>query len=461
MSAQWVAMAAGGRVVRTGPSALGAEVDTRRLRKGGLFAALPGARRDGHEFLEEAAAKGAAGLLVAEDRLESLSLPEGPFVVAVKDPGKALAGIASSWRALFPLPSAALTGSFGKSTTKEILAALLGGRAKGVVASPASFNNQIGVPLTLLALDGESRALVAEVGTNAPGEVASLADLVRPQVGIVTGIGPVHLEGLGSEEGVAREKAALLEALPPGGSAILDRESPWFEFLACRAPCPVFSVAFEHPGADLRAKALELHPDSLEIRVEGSTFFLPLPGRHNAKNFLLALGAFLAMGGEIREGARNLAGFTPVPGRLTWRTLPPGIQVLDDSYNSNLPAARAALEVLASTPCGGRRIALLGEMLESGARAEELHQALGRAAAGNDFLLLVGGPVMEAARRGALQAGMKEDQVFRVPDSKEAGRILAGLAGKGDLVLLKGSRGVKIEEALGPLREREAGGRAL
>ncbi len=461
MSAEWVARAAGGRLLRTGPDALGAEVDTRRPLEGKLFAALKGSRRDGHEFLEEAAAKGAAGFLAAEEKVGGLSLPEGPFVVAVEEPRKALAGIASAWRGLFSLPAAAVTGSFGKSTTKEILAALLGGRKKGVTASPASFNNDIGVPLTLLSLREESRALVAEVGSNAPGEVAFLSALVRPSVGIVTGVGPVHLEGLGSEEGVTREKASLLEGLPPDGTAVLDRESPWFEFLARKAPCRVLSVALEDPAADLAAEAVDAGPASLRIRAGGNTFSLPLPGRHNAKNLLLALGAFLAMGGDPAEGARNLAGFTPVPGRLSLRSLPSGIGVLDDTYNSNLPAAKAALEVLAAAPCRGRRIALLGEMLESGARGEELHEELGRAAAVADFLILVGGPVMEAARRGALRAGMEAGRVRLAPDASRAGKILAEVAEKGDLVLLKGSRAVRTEEALQSLLEGEEDGRAL
>ncbi len=461
MSAEWVARAAGGRVLRPGPDALGAEVDTRRPLEGRLFAALSGARRDGHEFLGEAASKGAAGLLAAEEKVEGLSLPEGPFVVAVEDPREALARLAAAWRGLFSLPAAAVTGSFGKSTTKEILAALLGGRERGITVSPASFNNDIGVPLTLLSLREESPALVAEVGSNAPGEVAFLAELVRPAVGIVTGVGPVHLEGLGSEEGVAREKASLLESLPPGGTAVLDKESPWFEFLARKAPCRVFSVALEDPGADLAAEGIQVGPVSLEIRVQGNTFSLPLPGRHNAKNLLLALGAFLAMGGDLGDGARNLAGFSPVPGRLTVRSLPSGIRILDDSYNSNLPAARAALEVLASTPCSGRRIAVLGEMLESGPRTEDLHRELGRAAAGGDFLVRVGGPAMEAARRGALKAGMEEARIRLAPDASKAGKILAGLAKRGDLVLLKGSRAVRTEEALRPLLEGEEDSRAL
>ena len=461
MSAEWVARAAGGRVLRLGPDALGAEVDTRRPLEGKLFAALSGARRDGHEFLEEAAAKGAAGLLAAEGKVKNLSFPEGPFVVAVEDPRKALAGIASAWRGLFSLPAAAVTGSFGKSTTKEILAALLGGRERGVTVSPASFNNDIGVPLTLLSLREDSRFLVAEVGSNAQGEVAFLSDLVRPSVGIVTGVGPVHLEGLGSEEGVAREKASLLETLPGDGAAVLDRESPWFEFLARKAPCRIVSVALQDRAADLAAEEVRPGPASLEMRVKGTRFSLPLPGRHNAKNLLLALGAFVAMGGELEEGARNLAGFSPVPGRLTTRTLSSGIRILDDTYNSNLPAARAALEVLAATPCAGRRIAVLGEMLESGSRAGELHRELGRAAAGVDFLVLVGGTVMEEARRGALAAGMEEKRIRLVPEASQAGKILAGFAESGDLVLLKGSRAVRTEEALRPLLRGEEDSRAL
>lgn len=462
MTARWVARAVEGRLVRSGPPALGAEVDTRRVREGVLFAALRGTRRDGHEFLEEAAVRGAAGLLVAEDKVEGLPLPEGPFVVAAGDPRRALGKLALAWRENFALPAAGVTGSFGKSTTKEILAALLGGRESGVTASPASFNNDIGVPLTLLSLREESPALIAEIGSNAPGEVAALAGLVRPSVGVVTGVGPVHLEGFGDEEGVAREKASLLEALPGDGTAVLDRESPWFEFLAGKSPCPVLSTGLEHPGADLRPEGMELGSSSVKIRLKGIEFSLPLPGAHNAKNLLMALGAFLAMGGKLEEGARALESrFSPVPGRLSTRILPSGVRILDDSYNSNLPAARAALEVFFSTPCEGRRIALLGEMLESGIRAESLHEELGRAAAGADLLLLVGGPVMEAAKRGALESGVPEDRIHLESDSARAGKVLARLARRGDLVLLKGSRGVRTEEALAPLLEREEGRRAL
>jgi len=462
MSAEWTAGVTGGTVVRSGPAALGAEVDTRRLRKGALFAALAGTRRDGHDFLGEAAGRGAAGLLVAREKLAGLDLPQGPFVVAVEDPVEALALLARAWRRLFPVPSAAVTGSFGKSTTKEILAALLGGRRGGVTASPASFNNHIGVPLTLLAMGEETKFLVTEIGSNAPGEVASLAELAAPRVGIVTGVGPVHLEGLGDEEGVAREKGALLEALPEEGTAVLDRESPWFGFLAERSPCRVLSAALEDRAAEIRPDGVEIGPSSVKIRWKGIDFSLPLPGRHNAKNLLLALGAFLSLGGEPEEGARNLESFTPVPGRLSLRILPSGVRVLDDSYNSNLPAASAALDVLSSTACRGRRIALLGEMLESGGRAGELHRELGRRAAGAaDLLFFVGGSPVEAACRGALERGIPEEKVRRFPSAEEAGEALAELVRPGDLVLLKGSRGIGLERVLRFLEEGKEGGRAV
>jgi len=322
--------------------------DTRQLRAGDLYVALQGERFDGHEFLAQAQAAGAVGALVS--RRVDHALPQ----LLVGDTLTALQLYGASWRADFDLPVVAVTGSNGKTTTKQMLAAIFAARGP-VLATQGNLNNHIGVPLTLLSLRAEHRTAVIEMGANHPGEIALLARLARPQIGVVTQAGDAHLEGFGSREGVARAKGELFAALGAGGIAVInadDMYAPLWREMAGEAS--VLSFGF-HEDADVRA--VQVQPWSLEMPTamrfelqtpEGrSTVELPLPGRHNIANALAAAACGVALGLAAEEIAQGLSRMQLPQGRVNWKHTPAGARVIDDSYNANPTSLRAGLELLA------------------------------------------------------------------------------------------------------------------
>jgi UDP-N-acetylmuramoyl-tripeptide--D-alanyl-D-alanine ligase len=433
----------------------GVSIDSRSLAVGEAFFAIKGHRLDGHAYLAEAAGRGSACLVVHE--LPDEVPPNVPLVL-VQDTTKALGRLAAWHRAKFTLPVVAVTGSNGKTTTKELIAAILGTRWN-TLKPEGSFNNQWGLPLTLLALGPDHGALVVELGTNQPGEIADLAALARPTVGVVTVVAPVHTEFLGSLEGVRDEKAGLVRALPPDGVAVLNADDPRVASMArdTRARVLTFGTA---AGADVRVVGEVTDGPAglaftLEHRGASQRIVLPLTGRHNVTNALAAAGAGLALGFSLPTIAEGLAGARPVKGRCVWR--PAGhVRILDDTYNANPASVRAALDTVAAHREGARLVVVLGDMLELGPGADDAHREIGRYAASTAGATVVVGMGRHAAAlvEGARAAGAGEAQHTETFEDTVA-FLLKELV-PGDLVLVKGSRGMRMERIVDALVARLA-----
>ncbi len=414
----------------------GVSTDTRTLRAGELFVALEGPRFDGHDHLASAAAAGAAGALV---RRAHPALP----CLEVADPQVALAQLASAWRSRFDLPLVAVTGSSGKTTVKELTAAALAG-AGPVLATRGNRNNHIGVPLTLLELRDTHRAAVVEMGMSHAGEIAHLADLARPTVGVISNAGAAHLEGLGSVAAVARAKGELIEHLPADAVAVLNADdahlSLWRQLAGTRRVC-TFGLG---AAADVTAH-YRLRVDGSEVELltpAGSAHAcLQLLGRHNVRNALAATAAALAAGRPLSEIAAGLGRVRPVPGRLFPLAGRNGVRVIDDSYNAHPSSVQAAIDVLRELP--GQRLLVLGDMGELGAEAPALHAQCGAAAraAGIDRLLTLGPLSAAAAAAFGPGAGAFDDRAALLD-------ALAPSLQAGVTVLVKGSRSAGMEQVV-------------
>ena len=432
----------------------GVSIDSRTIAVGEAFFAIKGHRLDGHAYLGEAAGRGCACLVVHELPDE---LPPNIPLVLVPETTKALGRLAAWHRAKFSIPVVAVTGSNGKTTTKELVAAILGTRWN-TLKPAGSFNNQWGLPLTLLGLGPEHGALVVELGTNQPGEIAGLAALAVPTVGVVTVVAPVHVEFLGSIEGVREEKAALVRALGPDGVAVLNADDPRVASMArdTRARVLTFGLA---AGASVRAVGEVVDgPDGLAFTLEHAgarrAITLGLSGRHNVINALAAAGAGLALGFELDEIAAGLATAKPAKGRCVWRAAGE-VRILDDTYNANPASVRAALDTVAAHREGARLVAVLGDMLELGPGAEEVHREIGRYTVQTGVSILVGmgrhaALIVEAGRA----AGVPEAQHTETFEDTVAFLLKALVPGA--LVLVKGSRGMRMERIVDALVARLA-----
>jgi UDP-N-acetylmuramoyl-tripeptide--D-alanyl-D-alanine ligase len=454
--------ASGARLVAGTPDLplAGVSTDTRTLRSGELFLALRGPNFDGNRFAGQALAAGAAALLLAEGDGPTGLDPAAPLA-RHPDPRRALADLGAWYRSTLAAPVVGVTGSCGKTTTKNILHALFTRRFP-VVASPSSFNNDIGVPLTLCLADDSTRLLVVEMGTNHPGEIAALCRIARPEIGIITNVGASHLGGLGSLAGVAREKGALAEALPRTGLCVLNAASRHRRELAERTCARVVTFSVEGNGAergDLDARALFFHAGGTTFRLtgmglDGREVTSPLLGTHNVENLLAALCAASGLGVELETLLEAVPDLRPGRSRLERRELG-GVMLLDDCYNANPQSVRAALRVLAGWQGERRRVLVLGDMLELGERSSELHRSVGRELAreGVELLVLVGTEVAAAAA-GAREAGLPAESLVHFRTTEEARLGTADLVREGDAVLVKGSRSMALELVVGALAER-------
>jgi len=434
----------------------GVAIDSRSVATGGMFVAIEGPRHDGHDFLSQVIDAGAAALLVRRGR----ALPELPArvaAIAVDDTTRALGALAAGHRDRFDGPLVGITGSNGKTTTKEMCAAILSVGAH-TLATQGNLNNHFGLPLTLLARAPEHRRAVIELGMNHRGEIAELAAIAKPTVAAVTNVGTAHIEYLGSRENIAAEKGDLIAALGVDGVAVVNDADDFAETLAKRAPGRVLRFG-RGDTADVRAQDVEagdgafcftLHlPDArCEVRVAGL-------GETTIQNALCAAAAAFAAGAAADEIATGLARYHGVSGRLERRELPDGVVLIDDSYNANPQSMEVALRLLA-TSGSGRRIAVLGDMGELGEAADKAHREAGRLVAtlGIDYMVAAGSQaehVAEAARA----AGMPADRIQCVETSEAAGAPVRSLARRGDWVLLKGSRSMRMER-VGTHLEAEA-----
>ncbi|MBK9516420.1 MAG: UDP-N-acetylmuramoyl-tripeptide--D-alanyl-D-alanine ligase [Anaeromyxobacter sp.] len=452
-----LAAATGGRWLDSPPPGVeGLSTDTRAVVAGSLFVALRGERFDAHAFLGEASRAGAAAALVHDDAAPAPGLPR----LLVGDTLAALGAVARHHRRRFDLPVVAVTGSNGKTTTREMTAAILATRGP-VLKTEGNLNNEVGVPLTLLRLTGEHRAAVIELGMNHPGEIGRLTALALPQVGVVTNAAAAHLAGLGTVDGVADAKAELWQGLPPGGVAVANADDPR---LLRRAQASGRRLLTFATGRQRRGDVVVL--EVLSQDATGLRFLLgvgnrelevalPLVGAHNAANAAAAACAAIAMGCDDREIVRGLAGVAPVGRRLRLERLPSGVLLVDDCYNANPSSMTAALHTLRDLARaeGGRAVAALGDMLELGPGELELHRAVGAeaAAAGVDRLLAFG-PRSAALLAGARAAGLPPAHTFHTEDVAALCAETRATLRAGDVLLVKASRGLKLERLVEALR---------
>lgn len=428
----------------------GVSTDTRTLRPHQLYLALSGPNFDGNFFASQASALGAGALLLREGAsIDAGALGDTPTAVHA-EPRRALADLATWHRATLAMPVVGITGSCGKTTTKNILAQLLGSRLR-TVASPSSFNNDIGVPHTLLLADHTTQALVVEIGTNGPGEIEALCRIAQPTVGVITNIGASHLEGLGSIAGVAREKSALFASLPEDGVAVLNLDARHAGDLRAATRARVLTISVDGDG-DLNAKDPYFHAGGATFQLLGREVTSPLLGVHNISNLLSALGACVALGLSVEELLPAVCELK-AGGRRMERHVLGDLVVFDDTYNANPESARAAVRVLAGLHGGGRRVLVLGDMLELGPDSPEMHHALGAdaARAGIELVVLVG-DLSRASAAGALEAGMPPSRVVHFEGVEQALERIDALLEPGDTVLLKASRRSALDRVVERLR---------
>jgi UDP-N-acetylmuramoyl-tripeptide--D-alanyl-D-alanine ligase len=435
----------------------GVSTDTRKIAPGSLFVALKGESFDAHDFLAGAFEAGAAAAVVS--RIPP-GAPADRRYYLVDDTLHALGRLGRHRRRALAAKVVAVAGSNGKTTTKDLLRAALSPRWR-VHATAGNLNNQVGVPLTLLAAPEDAEVLVVETGTNEPGEIDLLGAIVEPDAAVITSIGEEHLEGLGSVEGVLEEELSILRHLRPGGVAVVAEEPSELPEGAERI---VGGMRLRVAGLDAQA---DLRPDGgqagIEVLPGGATRWrfrgvridLPLPGMHNVRNALVALGVSTELGVPVEESAKAIAAIPAPKMRSEWLRVGT-LDVLADCYNANPPSTRAALELLASVPSAGRKVAVIGTMRELGGHAEGLHRSVGALAAeklgkGIDLLVATGDFVPALAEYG------DDERVVAVEDPLEAYASLRPLLKGDETVLLKGSRGVALERLL-PLLERDFAG---
>ena len=444
-----------------------AHFDSRRIQPGMLFVALPGARVDGHDFIGDAFARGAAAVLCARPDPDH---PSGRQVVAA-EPQVAFERLANALRIRSSATVVGVTGSNGKTTTKEALAVALGA-AGPTLATERSENAEVGVPATLSRLAPAHRYAVVEIGAQVVGEVARYCSYARPDVGVITSIAGAHLGLFGSMEAIATAKGELFEALPEHGPAIVNADDPWSEALRRRAPGPVVSFG-RSDAADVRvAGELLADPPGTRVHIEAGGFSdnVDVPGTAGAID--LAFGAAFAAAGALgvdpATACRGLGAFEPAPHRMRLEALPGRGLLLDDTYNANASSMAVALDTLRAVAVPGRRIAVLGDMFELGAYGPEAHEQVGRDAAGIDRLLCVGALAARIAS-GAGAAGLQAVDVIPA-DTEDSGSITAAVdaaaawlhaeLAAGDAVLLKASNGmgfVRLAEAVMEASRRSAG----
>jgi UDP-N-acetylmuramoyl-tripeptide--D-alanyl-D-alanine ligase len=419
--------------------------DSRTIKAGELFVALRGANFEGHDFIEAGAKAGATGALV--DLNWAGNVPNNFALLRATDTLQAYQTLAANYRRSLALKVLAITGSNGKTSTKDFAASVLARRFR-VTKTEGNFNNHVGLPRTILEATSEDEVAVWEVGMNHPGEIAALSKIAAPDAAIITNIGVAHIEFMGSREAIAAEKGALAEAIETQGTVILNADDPFSGGIAARTRARV--VFAGTTGGTVRAIEIRQSADGSEFTiVEGAhrcRAQLPVAGTHMVQNALLAVAAGRAFGLSIEECAAGLAAAPLTKARLQIKEIG-GVQFLDDSYNANPDSMKAALRTLVELDAEGKRIAVLGEMRELGAESERGHREIGETAAtlGVDQLITIGEPA-ELIAEGARTAGL--DKVSSARSTGEAAKLLGEIAEPGDLVLIKGSRAARTEEVI-------------
>jgi len=449
-----IADALGRRPRNTGAQVFrGVSTDSRTVEPGSLFVALKGEKFDGNDFVLEAFRKGAAGAVVS--RVAPGVAECGGTLFVVDDTLRALGDIARAYRRRLRAGVIGVTGSNGKTTTKEMMFHILSKSAR-VARARKSFNNFIGVPLTILSIEPDDRFAVVEMGTNAPGEIAYLADIVVPDVGVITNVSATHLEGLGSEEGVMKAKGELLDRIAPDGTAVLNADNPWTMRLASSCKRRVLTFG-ETQTADFAGGDITQNCRGISFTIRGIRARVPAPGRHNAFNALAALAACSCFGLEIPQMVEALADFKLPAMRLETHAVA-GFRIVNDAYNANPASVAAARDVLSTTETAGRRIFIFGDMLELGERSDELHKEIGRLVPKKNVdVFWTIGRQARLAGEAARDAGMTPDAVHHADSASAAADAVADFLREGDFALVKGSRGMALEEIIERVRQKRAG----
>lgn len=431
----------------------GVEIDSRASVAGRAFFALAGERTDGHAWVAPALRAGAKVAVVSawDETAVEAALQAAPdaAVIRVADVAEALRSLASAHRASLRCPVIAITGSTGKTSTKDFVAAALG-TTRAVVATRGNRNNELGVPLTVLEAGHGTGALIVEMGMRAEGEIARLCEVARPTLGLVTNIGQTHIEVVGSQAAIVRAKGELVACIPPDGRVFLNGDDEWSRTLAARSAASVTWYGLGE-GADVRARDIEVDDagrPTMTISSAGEeiSVSLPVPGRHNAYNAAAATAVALHLGASLESIAEGLSKAITTDMRMQAFTTGGGVVVVNDAYNASPTSMRAAIATLVDMRAEGRRVAVLGDMAELGSLAELAHFALGEVVArsGIDVLISVG----ERARRiadGAIAEGMEPASVRPCISVDEASEVLDDLLSAGDVVLVKASRCMGLE----------------
>lgn len=439
--------------------ARGVSTDSRTLQKGNLFVALAGPHFDGRAFLSQAFDRGAVGALISSPWSWD-STPDSRMIIEVDDTLQALGDLARLWREPFSLPLVGISGSNGKTTTKEMLAGILE-PCGPTLKNPGNLNNLIGLPLTLLGLGSEHRFAVLEMGMNRSGEIRRLSAIAGPTVGLITNIGPAHLEGLGSLEAISRAKGELFEALTQKDWAVINQDDPRILDLAtrCHSQKITFGLDFR---ADVRAEEVRLDSSGLVFWLctqgQRREIRLPLPGRHNVGNALAAAAAALILGCSLDRIQGGLEGFSPPAHRLQIRPGPRGAHLIDDSYNANPASLEAALTTFQSLRQDRRGGLVLGDMLELGGSSRTAHQAIGTriGGLGVDYLLTIG-QYTPALMAEALKGSRPPAKAVHCSSPTEVLEQLDRLIQAGDWILIKGSHGMALETIAAALQSEERG----
>ncbi len=456
MHAGEIAQAAGATLLLEGrkPSRpmVRVSTDTRTIAKGALFVALKGQRYDAHDFLEQALERGAAALLVSRisPLVLDLACERGAAVLRARSTTVALTRLASRQREISPARVVGITGSTGKTLSKDFTAAVLGLAGK-VTASRGSFNNEIGVPLTVLESGADTDYMVLEMGSRGSGHLRELCAFARPEIGVITNIGWTHMQYFRTRERLASAKAELLECLPRTGRAVINADDDYADFLRGMSPCPVVTFGYSR-RADVRADEVEVDKNGkvkFNLQSKGgdkTRIAIPLPGRHNVENALAAAAVGKIMGVDMKSVAEGIANAETTGWRMEMINKPEEITIINDAYNANPVSMRSALMALGDISRQKRAIAVLGDMGELGPVSEKAHQELGKLAVdyGTDILITVGRKSRKTAQ-AAREKGLPRGSIFVTDGVDKASQILRAIIEPGDVVLIKGSRFLGLE----------------
>jgi UDP-N-acetylmuramoyl-tripeptide--D-alanyl-D-alanine ligase len=447
--------ATGGKLQGKGLAAgvTGVSIDSREIKKGECFVALRGAHFDGKDFISEAVSKG-AGAVITSNHFEQA---ESVTCISVGDAITALGDIASHWRKKFSAPAVAITGSNGKSTTKQMVTAALGSLGP-VLKTEGNFNNLIGLPLTVLRWTAKDKVAVLEMGMSEPGEIARLTQIARPQIGLITNVSPAHLELLQNIENVAKAKGELFDNMKDDGTVIVNLEDPWVKKIAEGYKGRVYTFGMQN-DADVRfgrmeSKGLESVDMILYVEGEEHQVHLPVPGTHNVMNAMAAISIARVLNVPASKAIEGLEKFEPMSMRMERLQLSNGVQLINDCYNANPISVKEALRTVSGAKRAGRLIVVLGDMLGLGKNAPQCHREVGAAAAQYKVdKLFVFGEHSADIVGGASQEGMNSENIDSYADIDKLKKDVFDFVSAGDVILIKGSRGVQMERVTDYLKD--------